>query len=128
MVKIISVNCQGMGDIAKRRDVFNYLRALDYNIYCLQDTHFSQDMENEVRNLWGYQCFFSSYATNSRGVAILINNNFDFKPIMEKGDIDGNYLILKACIFSPNRFNLWPLYNQSVNSLILVLDRYKISC
>lgn len=98
MVKIISVNCQGLGDIAKRKDVFNYLRALNHNIYCLQDTHFSCDTENEVKNLWGYQCFFSSYSTNSRGVAILVNNNFDFKPLTEKGDVDGNYLLLKACI------------------------------
>ena len=71
MVKILSVNCQGLGDIAKRRDVFNYLRSLNYNIYCLQDTHFSSDFENDVRNLWGFQCYFSSFASNSRGVAIL---------------------------------------------------------
>lgn len=49
MVKIISVNCQGLGDVAKRWDVFNYLRSLKYNLYCLQDTHFTKDNENEVR-------------------------------------------------------------------------------
>ena len=98
MVKILSVNCQGLGDIAKRRDVFNYLRSLNYNIYCLQDTHFSSDIENDVRNLLGFQCYFSSFASNSRGVAILINNNFDFKLVSEKGDICGNYLLLKMII------------------------------
>lgn len=52
MVKILSGNCQGLGDVAKRRDVFfYYLRSLKYNLYCLQDTHFTKDNENEVRNL-----------------------------------------------------------------------------
>jgi exonuclease III len=83
-VNILSVNCQGLGDIAKRKDVLNYLRNLNYNIYCLQDTHFSTELEREVRNQWGYQCYFSSFTTNSRGVAILINNNFDFRVIEEK--------------------------------------------
>lgn len=126
MVKIISVNCQGLGDIAKRKDVFSYLRALKHNIYCLQDTHFSCDIENEVRNMWGYQCFFSSYSTNSRGVAILVNNNFDFKPLTEKGDVDGNYLLLKACIeghevlicnvYGPNNDN--PLFFDNIQNFI----------
>lgn len=126
MVRIISVNCQGLGDIAKRKDVFNYLRALECNIYCLQDTHFSHDTEDEIRNLWGYQCFFSSYSTNSRGIAILINNNFDFKPLIEKGDIDGNYFILKACIeghevlictiYGPN--NDTPLFFENIQNHI----------
>ena len=126
MVKILSVNCQGLGDIAKRKDVFNYLRSLDYNIYCLQDTHFSCDTENEVRNLWGYQCFFRSYCTNSRGVAILVNNNFDFKPLVEKGDVDGNYLLLKprieghevliCTVYGPNNDN--PLFFENVQKHI----------
>lgn len=95
MVKIISVNCQGLGDVAKRWDVFNYLRSLKYNLYCLQDTHFTIDNENEVRNLWGSQCYFSSFSSNSRGVAVLVDNNFDFKVLAVKGDIDGNFLLLK---------------------------------
>ena len=97
-INILSANCQGLGDIAKRKDVLNYLRNLNYNIYCLQDTHFSIDLEKEVRNQLGYQCYFSSFTTNSRGGAILINNNFDFKVIEEKGDSTGNFHILKARI------------------------------
>ena len=115
MVKILSVNCQGLGDIAKRRDVFNYLRSLKYNIYCLQDTHFTSDIENDVRNLWGFQCYFSSFASNSRGVAILINNNFDFKSISMKGDIDGNYLLLKMCIDS-HEVILCNIYGPNIDS------------
>ena len=70
-LKLLSVNCQGLGDINKRRDVFDYLRKFNYNIYCLQDTHFTVDTENAIRNLWGYDCYFSSYTSNARSVAIL---------------------------------------------------------
>ena len=28
---------------------------------------------------WGYKAYFSSHTSNSRGVAILFNNNFEFK-------------------------------------------------
>jgi hypothetical protein len=93
MFKIISVNCQGLGDIAKRKDVFNYFRSLGYYIYFWQDTHFTHDMENAVRNV-GVPMLFQLISTNSRGTAMLINNNFDFKPLAEKGDPDGNYFIL----------------------------------
>ena len=48
--------------------------------------------------MWGYQCYFSSFTSNSSGVAILFNNNFDFKVHKEKGDKDVNYHILKVCI------------------------------
>ena len=39
-IKICSLNCQGLGDANKRRDVLRYLRKSNYSILCLQDTHF----------------------------------------------------------------------------------------
>ena len=44
-VRILSVNCQGLGNIVKRTDVFNYLKKKQCNIYCLQDTHFTRENE-----------------------------------------------------------------------------------
>jgi hypothetical protein len=44
--------------------------------------------------LWGYKAFFSSFKSNSRGVAILFNNNCEEKISNENKDNDGNYLIL----------------------------------
>lgn len=46
----------------------------------------------------GIQRFFSSYKSNSRGVAILFNNNWE-KTIHEQyRDDDGNYLILDGIV------------------------------
>ena len=32
-VKVVSMNCQGLADPRKRRDVFHYLREKSYSIY-----------------------------------------------------------------------------------------------
>ena len=83
-LKILSVNCQGLRDKVKRKDVFNMLKLKACNIYCIQDTHFTSDLENSIRSMWGYESYFSSVSSNSRGVAILFNNNFEFKVLKEK--------------------------------------------
>ena len=93
-LSIISSNVQGLGNFQKRRDVFNYLRQKKHSIYFLQDTHFVSKQEKQIRAEWGYECFFSSYTSQSRGVAILFNNTFQFSVKEIISDPYGNYLIL----------------------------------
>ena len=80
MVKIVSVNCQGLSDMCKRRCVLLLKTKiiLSLYIYLLQDTHFDPKMENCIQAEWVYKSYFASYNSNSRGVAILFNNNLDF--------------------------------------------------
>ena len=40
----------------KRGDVLNYLYSKDYNIYCLQDTHFVEQDEVQIKNPWQGEC------------------------------------------------------------------------
>ena len=89
-IRIISANCQGLNDYKKRKDVFQYYRQ-QCNILCVVDTHFTVEMENEIRNEWGFDAYFSSYSSKSRGVAILINNNFDIKVHEKIPDPNGNF-------------------------------------
>lgn len=56
-IKVATVNCQG----------------------CLQDTHFTYEIEATAEIQWGYKCLFNSYTSNSRGVAIFLNNYFELK-------------------------------------------------
>lgn len=97
-LNIISMNVQGLGDKAKRKDVLNYLKSKKFSICFLQDTHFDRKEESYIRSQWGYECYFSFYNTQSRGVAILINNNFDFKLDNIKHDANGNLLIVNCAI------------------------------
>ena len=97
-ITITSMNCQGLGNYDKRKDVLNFLKQKKYSIYCLQDTHFTEREENYIRAQWGFECFFSSYNSQSRGVAILFNNNFEYKLNRIKKDQQGNKLILDMTI------------------------------
>ena len=40
-LEIQTYNVQGLGGIGKRTDIFNCLRNLNSDIYCLQETHFT---------------------------------------------------------------------------------------
>ena len=111
----VSCNCQGLGDFHKRKDVFQYLREKKYDVYFLQDTHFDVKQDLQIRSEWGYESYFASYNTQSRGVAILFNNTFDFKAKVIDSDRQGNFIIvnLKTLeqeftlinIYGPNRDN-----------------------
>ena len=74
---IFSQNCRGSLSVAtKRRDLFQYVRSRKFNIVCLQDTHVYPKLDSFIKAEWGFDAYFSSYTTYSRGVMILINNNF----------------------------------------------------
>ena len=81
----------------KRRDLFQYIRKKNYNIACLQDVHIDNKMHSYVKAEWGYNIVLSSKeGTNaSRGVMILINNNFscDIGNILT--DTEGNFVIME---------------------------------
>lgn len=36
-LKVLTLNCQGLNDFNKRKDVFKNIRMKNYNIYFLQD-------------------------------------------------------------------------------------------
>ena len=108
----MTLNCQGLGDSEKRRDVLNYIKNKKC-IYCIKDTHFTNELEPYIQTQWGYTCLFSSCTSNSRGVSILLNNIFKHDIHRVKKDISWNYIIIDitiegeritiANIYGPNR-------------------------
>ena len=111
-VKIISLNCQGLGNQKKRREVMHNLRNKKYSIICLVDTHFAKSQERRITSEWGYEAFYSSYNSQSRGVAIFFNNNFEFKIHSSYKDTNGNLLILDIEI-DKHRITLATLYGPN---------------
>ncbi len=112
-IKILSLNCQGLGQLPKRTDVFHYLKEKQYHIYCIQDTHFTAgDDEKFIRARWGNDCYFSSFRSNARGVAILFNGNLDYKVHSSKHDPNGNFILLDITIEN-NKFTLICLYGPN---------------
>ena len=77
--KIISMNCRGLADFKKRKDVFMHLRKFKADIICLQDVHVAEGKENSFRNAWGHHSVVATGTHNSRGVAILTEKNGLFR-------------------------------------------------
>ena len=111
-ISICSVNCQGLGNPSKRRDVFNYLRNKNHSILCLQDTHITKNIERLIISEWGYKAVFSSFSSQSREVAILFKNNFEFNIRNSYNDNRGNIIILDIEI-DKHRITLVNLYGPN---------------
>ena len=56
-ITVASVNCRGLGNVQKRRDVFHYLRQKRYSIYFLQDTNLDPKLDKYISAEWGFTSF-----------------------------------------------------------------------
>ena len=63
----------------KRYDSINYMRNKKVNILCLQDTHLTSENESDLKAYRKGEVLIHGVNTNSRGVAILINDTFEEK-------------------------------------------------
>ena len=111
-IKIISLNCRGLADTKKRRDVLHYLRQKKCEVYFLQDVHIEEKLTKYVTAEWGFKAYFSPYTSNSRGVAILFNNTFEFKVLKVIRGKDGNFLII-TIETNKQKFNLVNIYGPN---------------
>ena len=133
-ITILSVNCQGLGNTRKRRDVFHYLKQKSCSIYCLQNTHFSTKLEKYVKAEWGYNCFFASYSSNSRGVAVMFMNNFEFKINDVKRDKNGHFILISFSmknkdilldnVYGPNRDT--PAFYEELTEMVKEYQNHNI--
>ena len=124
-LKILSFNVQGLGGIKKQKDVFNYLQNKNFDILCLQDTHFTKDQEIHIRNRWDGDCYFSAAPqSNARGVAIFFGKNLDYKIHSQKEDINGNLLILDITI-SNKRLSLINIYGLNKDDPVFYETLFK---
>ena len=56
-----------------------FWKANDFPYIFLQETHFIKKEENYIRSQWDFECYYNSFSSQQKGVAILINDNFEFK-------------------------------------------------
>ena len=108
-LKICSLNCRGLGNFKKRRDVFNKLRREGYNIILLQDIHCKVGKENSFRNSWGKDILVAPYTHNARGVAVLTHGvDAEFSDVII--DKEGNFIIAKVVVNKMHQFILVNIY------------------
>ena len=93
-VHLKSHNVRGLQDYKKRRAMFYSFHKSKYNIFLLQETHSSVQIEQQWQSEWGGKIVYSHGSTNSRGVCMLFKNNFSYKILKSQIDEDGRYIII----------------------------------
>lgn len=114
LIKTCTFNVRGIQDNKKRNDLFAWLKRKHFDLCLLQETHSSEKSNSKWETEWGYKCIFSNNTTNSRGVAILLNNTFCHSINKTIIDPEGRYIILDITI-NNNRITLVNLYGPNLD-------------
>ena len=92
MINIASLNSQGLRSPDRRQTAFSFFRRNRLDIILLQETHWTVDLDIQIKHEWDGEVFFSHGTNTARGVAILINPRLDYIVRQIKHDNDGRIL------------------------------------
>ena len=111
-ISIVSYNARGLGNVRKRRELFNLFHSKHFKIILVQETHSTKASEAMWKAEWGGKIYFSHGTTNQRGVAVMIKKGVDVIVEEVLCDNEGRWVLLKAswnsekvvlgCIYAPN--------------------------
>lgn len=133
-IKISSLNTNGLANPIKRRVILGNLRSQKANIYLLQETHSSPETGFLWAREWGGQIFHSHGCSSSRGVAIMLHRDSDYKIGSVVRDTEGRFIgmdihledqILTICsIYAPtqDKPKKQVEYLEELDSLLSQLD------
>ena len=91
-LKIIGFNSNSIGKQPKRRQVLKFLYKKNPDLLIVVDTRIAKNIENTVKEEWGGQVLFSSFDSQSRGVALFIKKDLPIKILDKFSDDNGNLL------------------------------------
>ena len=121
-LKILSLNCRGLGNKSKRIDIFSRLRDDRADIVLLQDTHWDPNIVSLVREEWNFTFLSTEYDTRSRGTAILFNNTFEFTLGQNHIDAHGNFCLTEVHLPEKLSIVLGSIYAPNQDSPQFITD------
>ena len=89
-----SLNVRGLNNPNKRQTIFQWLKTKRKGIVLLQETYSQEKDELEWVSDWGNKILFSHGTRHSSGVAVLLDNTYDYDLIDIKRDDQGRFLLL----------------------------------
>ena len=96
ILHICSINTNGLQQSEKRQRLIDRSKQQQCNIILMQKTHFSQNIENKLIPDFKGSLYQGNGTSNSRGVAIWIKKNVEFKLIDEYKDNEGRLLLINV--------------------------------
>ena len=97
-LQLNSFNARGLGNSRKRQTIFQWLKKQHQGITLLQETHSTELSEATWVKEWGNNIEFCHGTYNSRGVAILFPDHYDYTINEVIRDNTGRFLLLDMTI------------------------------
>ena len=96
MLKIATLNVQGLRNPEKQQFLFNFIRQQNFDITALQEIHYSSADVKRWEKEWDGLSFWRPGGTNRAGVAFLFKKNLNCKAEIIDQDFNGSILCLKV--------------------------------
>ena len=93
-LQFASLNVRGIGEVNKRKEMYNFFREQKLDVIAIQETHSTEGMEKDWAAQWGNKVYFSNGTSNKGGVMVLINNE-DVETEKLYADNEGRILMIK---------------------------------
>ena len=78
MFILASINAQGLRSVDRRRAAFSFFKRKHFDIILVQETHWTDDIRQDIERDWGGEIVMSCGDNHSRGVAILFRPHLDY--------------------------------------------------
>ena len=92
MTILASISSQGLRSSDRRQTAFSFFRRNRLDVILLQETHWTIDMEIQIKREWDGEAIFNHGTNTARGVAILINPRLGVIVTQIKRDNEGRIL------------------------------------
>ncbi|EDO26431.1 predicted protein, partial [Nematostella vectensis] len=92
MPSLVSINSHGLRSQDRRATTFSSLRRNRYDIILLQETHWTDEIQDDILREWNGDIYFSNGTNSARGVAILLNPRLDYNLTQTKHDTTGRVI------------------------------------
>ena len=114
-VEVFSLNVRGLGSDIKRRKIFTWLQKQDIPIAMLQETHSTQELQNQWRAEWGGDAYFSHGSSRARGTVILLNPSLKNVEVHEVKTCDNGRYVAMDLTIAETRLTLVNIYGPNVD-------------
>jgi exonuclease III len=125
---LLTINAQGLRDKTKRHRLYEWCKQQHPDILFIQETHFTNELENIIAKEWNGTAIHSYGSSQSRGVSILLGSKLQFEHIDTYCTGDGRLLLTNIqtkdgvyClvnIYSPNDTNSRNTFFKNANNVI----------
>ena len=92
MTILAGINCNGLRCPVKQKMAFSFFKRNRFDIIFLQETHWTVELDMQIKREWEGDAFFAHGTNSSRGVAILIASRLDYNEKQIRRDNDGRVL------------------------------------